>query len=510
MEGYYDGTIFHRIVKDFCIQGGDPTGTGEGGESVYGDSFADEYHSRLRFNHRGIVAMANSGPNSNRSQFFITLDRCDWLDRKHTIFGKVTGDTYYNVANMAELEVDSADRPEDPPVIDSTEVISNPYPDLEPRQLAQTAKAKKEGPVVSATKNKGLLSFGGEEEEEEDAMPLGMASSHDVLTKDKRLSQQAAVESIPNTGPLYECKEDRKRGRDRSLSSRDDEERSEDESRSTDTHGHKAPRTATQKAIHQLKREIRSMRPREDSDSDSDSDSEKPVQVIEGASDMYSMYATTAPRGKLAMRGSGIGQRAVSVVAGFGEGSGSQLNAVASAVAQHVAVGQLAKAVELAVDPTLNFAEQQRQRAKARRRLNQSHEDMLMEKMSRFKSNIAQKRATITKPRAPQRRIMDPASTILSNTASSTSTSTSSTPSTPTTTTLPPAQAPSEYKDTDAGEEEVNNTDYLTHSLKFTKDTSELLALKEQDDSLMTIDTREMPKEHVSSNVKGRRTRDGW
>jgi peptidyl-prolyl cis-trans isomerase SDCCAG10 len=61
-----------------------------GGESIYGDVFADEFHSRIKFKHRGLVAMANSGtPNSNGSQFFITLDRCDWLDRKHTIFGKV-------------------------------------------------------------------------------------------------------------------------------------------------------------------------------------------------------------------------------------------------------------------------------------------------------------------------------------------------------------------------------------------------------------------------------------
>lgn len=61
-----------------------------GGESIYGGVFADEFHSRLKFKHRGLVAMANTGsPNSNGSQFFITLDRCDWLDRKHTIFGKV-------------------------------------------------------------------------------------------------------------------------------------------------------------------------------------------------------------------------------------------------------------------------------------------------------------------------------------------------------------------------------------------------------------------------------------
>lgn len=75
MEGYYDNTIFHRIVPGFIVQGGDPTGTGDGGESIYGGAFKDEFHSRLRFLGRGMVAMANEGSNSNRSQFFITLDK---------------------------------------------------------------------------------------------------------------------------------------------------------------------------------------------------------------------------------------------------------------------------------------------------------------------------------------------------------------------------------------------------------------------------------------------------
>lgn len=73
------------------VQGGDPTGTGNGGESVYGGAFIDEFHSRLKFNHRGIVAMANENkPNSNHSQFFFTLDACEFLEKKHTIFGKVS------------------------------------------------------------------------------------------------------------------------------------------------------------------------------------------------------------------------------------------------------------------------------------------------------------------------------------------------------------------------------------------------------------------------------------
>ena len=85
----------------FCVVGGDPTGMGKGGESVYGRAFKDEFHRRLKFSHRGIVACANENkPNSNHAQFFITLADCPWLDGKHTIFGKVEGQTIYNVASI--------------------------------------------------------------------------------------------------------------------------------------------------------------------------------------------------------------------------------------------------------------------------------------------------------------------------------------------------------------------------------------------------------------------------
>ncbi|CAH7666557.1 peptidylprolyl isomerase [Phakopsora pachyrhizi] len=88
-RGYYNSTIFHRVIADFMAQGGDPTGTGRGGRSIYGDKFEDEIHPELRFTGAGILAMANSGPNSNGSQFFLTLAPTPYLDRKHTIFGRV-------------------------------------------------------------------------------------------------------------------------------------------------------------------------------------------------------------------------------------------------------------------------------------------------------------------------------------------------------------------------------------------------------------------------------------
>ena len=89
-NGYYNGIIFHRVIKGFMIQGGDPTGTGRGGESIWNKPFEDEFNSAVKFDRPGLLAMANAGPKTNGSQFFITTAATPWLNNKHTIFGEVT------------------------------------------------------------------------------------------------------------------------------------------------------------------------------------------------------------------------------------------------------------------------------------------------------------------------------------------------------------------------------------------------------------------------------------
>lgn len=88
-RGYYNDILFHRVIPNFMLQSGDPTGTGRGGASIYGEKFEDEISTSLKHTGAGILSMANSGPNTNGSQFFITLAPTPWLDGKHTIFGRV-------------------------------------------------------------------------------------------------------------------------------------------------------------------------------------------------------------------------------------------------------------------------------------------------------------------------------------------------------------------------------------------------------------------------------------
>ena len=109
-NGYYNGIIFHRVIEQFMIQGGDPTGTGRGGESIWGRPFEDECTPDLAFDKPGLLAMANAGPGTNGSQFFITTVSTPWLHMKHTIFGEVTEGSSV-VEAIETVEKDPMDKP---------------------------------------------------------------------------------------------------------------------------------------------------------------------------------------------------------------------------------------------------------------------------------------------------------------------------------------------------------------------------------------------------------------
>lgn len=202
LDGYYDNTIFHRLVPGFILQGGDPTGTGNGGESIYdggafsgdldpwpmdmrqgknagtqGVNFKDEFHSRLKFNRRGLLGMANDGRiDTNGSQFFFTLDKADELNGKNTLFGRVAGDTIYNLAKIGESEVaEGTDRPLYAVKVQKVEILVNPFEDMQKRsrvapQVQKKAPAEKEK-KKKRRGGKQLLSFGDEEGDEEVPVP---------------------------------------------------------------------------------------------------------------------------------------------------------------------------------------------------------------------------------------------------------------------------------------------------------------------------------------------------
>merc|ERR1712083_607795 len=151
-QEYYNGTLFHRSIKHFMIQGGDPTGTGEGGQSYWKSPFLDEFKPNLSHTGRGILSMANSGPNTNKSQFFITFRSCKHLDSKHTVFGRIVGglDT---LANLERIETDNKDTPIEDIIVQRTSVFVDPFTEVD----EQLAKERAEELAKTKEKEQNLM-----------------------------------------------------------------------------------------------------------------------------------------------------------------------------------------------------------------------------------------------------------------------------------------------------------------------------------------------------------------
>ncbi|KAF2738651.1 peptidyl-prolyl isomerase CWC27 [Polyplosphaeria fusca] len=208
LDGYYDNTIFHRLVKGFIVQGGDPSGTGQGGESSYdGEPFTDEFNPRLRFNRRGLLGMANTGvKDDNGSQFFMTLGNTPELTGKNTMFGRVVGDTIYNLMKMGDAETaeDDEERPLYPTRVTGVDIIINPFDDMVKRvKVADHAEAgdrKTKRPKRKA--GKALLSFGGDEGDDAASAPLPKKAKFNTKLVSAETKAPPAIDSarIAETG----------------------------------------------------------------------------------------------------------------------------------------------------------------------------------------------------------------------------------------------------------------------------------------------------------------------
>jgi peptidyl-prolyl cis-trans isomerase-like protein 2 len=153
-KGYYSHTIFHRNIKGFMIQGGDPTGTGRGGQSIWGKPFEDEFEGPERHNTRGVLSMANKGKGTNTSQFFITYRAVPHLDRKHTVFARVVGGLDTTLKSMEIAEVGEKDKPVDDIEILDIAVFVDPFEEWEKERKdkeskdVEAAEIKRQGGTV--------------------------------------------------------------------------------------------------------------------------------------------------------------------------------------------------------------------------------------------------------------------------------------------------------------------------------------------------------------------------
>ncbi|KAJ3330594.1 RING-type E3 ubiquitin-protein ligase ppil2 [Blyttiomyces sp. JEL0837] len=191
-QDYYKDVIFHRVIKNFMMQAGDPTGTGRGGKSYYGKPFADEFKASLSHDARGILSCANHGPNTNQSQFFITFRACKHLDNKHTVFGKVI-DGLDILATVEKIPTGDDDRPRVPVKIEDVKVLVDPFErllaeargeDEVTRKKAQQASLKKAQEVAAEKRLESKVASGNS---------VGKYLDLTKLSGEKRPSESAAL-----------------------------------------------------------------------------------------------------------------------------------------------------------------------------------------------------------------------------------------------------------------------------------------------------------------------------
>ncbi|KAJ2711422.1 cyclophilin peptidyl-prolyl cis-trans isomerase Cyp8 [Coemansia spiralis] len=150
--GYYKGTVFHRSIRNFMIQGGDPTGSGRGGKSIWGGEFKDEIAKKLAHSERGVLSMANRGPNTNTSQFFILYRAAPQLDGKHTVFGRVVGGLAV-LAAMEAVPTDDSDHPTTDIVISDVTVFVDPFAEFA-RRLERKLEHGKDAEALATGKRR--------------------------------------------------------------------------------------------------------------------------------------------------------------------------------------------------------------------------------------------------------------------------------------------------------------------------------------------------------------------
>jgi len=204
-KDYYDNTIFHRLIHNFMLQGGDPTGTGRGGQSAFdgGHAFRDEFDSRLSHTGPGVVSMANNGKNTNKSQFFVSLKSCAHLDMKHSIFGRVVGGLQL-LDRFNTWSTDEKDRPKKEIKILKVEIFKNPFKEVR----AERSKPKKEEKVVDPVAtwfsnrkdpmeehpNRSSATVGKYLDQGPAAQPL----TFDALTAAREKKRQKEAEELPS------------------------------------------------------------------------------------------------------------------------------------------------------------------------------------------------------------------------------------------------------------------------------------------------------------------------